>query len=226
MGRVLKRQLLITFVPTGLLLAALGMLAFGYGKDIGQLLREPTTAAGLHPLTGAVSNLGILLWAAPAAISLFAGAIARSNNGGDAAGFLLASGGLSAFLCCDDFFQIHEDLMDRYFGIDEKVVYGALGIAVLTYLVRYRRLILSTHCSMLILAILLLGTSVAIDAVLEQWMHSLGHGRILIEDGAKLLGIAAWCSYYVRTSYDLVHPILTPNRLRAVESHTSAVAQW
>jgi disulfide bond formation protein DsbB len=94
-------------------------------------------------------------------------------------------------------------LIPGYLGVKERYVYAALAIAILTYLVRYRRLILSTAYSILIIAIALLGTSVAIDHVFEPWMRGLGQGRIFIEDGTKWLGIAAWCSYYVRTSYGL-----------------------
>lgn len=197
----LRGQLLIAFLPAGLLLAILGIAAFGYGKDIGQFLREPQATAGIHPLAGFVSNLGVLLWAASASVSLFAGTIVRRTGRGEAAGFLISSGCLSAYLCGDEFFQIHEDLAKRYLGVEEAYVYAAIVIAVLTYLVRYRHQILGTSYFMLILGIAFLGASLIVDAVFEPFMQGLGQGRILIEDGAKLLGIAAWCSYTLRTSY-------------------------
>jgi hypothetical protein len=208
MNHVSTRQLLMTFVPAGLLLAVVGILGFGYGQDIGQLMREPTATAQLHPLTGAVSNLGILLWAASASIALFAGWVLRGTDRGDAPGFLISSACLSAYLCLDDFFQIHEDLIGRYVGIRERYVYVALAVAVLVYLVRYRRVIMATHYPMLIIAIGFLGASVAIDEVLEPWLERLGQGRIFIEDGSKWLGIAAWCSYYARTSFGLLSDAL------------------
>jgi hypothetical protein len=204
MDHLLRRQLLTTFVPAGLLLAGLAVLGLGYGKDIGQLMREPTATAGLHPLTGLVSNLGVLLWAAAAAISFFSGSIVRGADRDSAAGFMFSSGCLSAYLCLDDFFQIHEDLVGRYFGIRERYVYVVLAIAVLAYLLRYRRLILRTNYSVLMISFMFLGASVVIDDFFEPWMQGLGQGRILIEDGAKWLGIAAWCSYHVRTACGLV----------------------
>jgi hypothetical protein len=203
MSQVSRRQWLVTFLPAVLLLIALAVFGLGMGKDIGRFLREPTTTAGLHPLIGFVSNLGVLLWAAAASVSFFAASIVRHGNSGDsgdAAGFLVSSGSLSMYLCLDDLFQIHEDLASRYFGIPERYVYVALALAVLIYLVRYRQLLLKSGYPMLVAAFVFLGTSVVIDDVLEPFMHSLGQGRILIEDGAKWLGVAAWCGYHVCTA--------------------------
>jgi hypothetical protein len=109
-----------------------------------------------------------------------------------------------AYLCGDDFFQIHEDLAMRYLGLAEAYVYAAIIFAVSMYLIRYWRLILRTSYFMFLLGIAFLGASLAVDAIFEPFMEGLGQGRILIEDGAKLLGVAAWCSYFVRTSYELV----------------------
>ncbi len=204
MNHLLRRQLLATFVPAGLLLFGLAILSLGYGKDIGLLLREPSATAGLHPLTGLVSNLGVLLWAASASVCFFAGSLVRRADQATAAGFMFFSGCLSAYLCLDDFFQIHEDLANRYFGIRERYVYLVLGMAVFVYLFRYRHLILRTHYSVLIISFMCLGASVVIDDIFEPFMQGLGQGRILIEDGTKWLGIAAWCSYQVRTAYGLV----------------------
>ena len=51
------------------------------------------------------------------------------------------------------------------------------------------------------LAFLFLTVSVLTDGILDPWFWSLGDWEYFIEDGAKWLGIASWCSYYVQTSY-------------------------
>jgi hypothetical protein len=204
MSRISSRQLFVTFVPACLLLIALGVLGLGMGKNIGQFLREPMATAGLHPLAGVFSNLGVLMWAASASICLFAGFTIRDSGQGEIAGFLRSSGYLSAYLCCDDFFQVHEALIPTYLGIDEMYVYAAIATLVSMYLVFFGRLILSTSYLILIIAIAFLSTSVAIDAVFEPMLHGLGQGRIYIEDGTKFLGITAWCSYYVGTAHEFL----------------------
>lgn len=79
-----------------------------------------------------------------------------------------------------------------------------MAVAVSAYLIAFRRIMLRTHFGMFLLALGFLATSVVIDALLEPWLSRLGHWEYLIEDGAKWLGIACWCSYYVRTSHQLL----------------------
>jgi hypothetical protein len=93
----------------------------------------------------------------------------------------------------------------------------------LTYVVRYWRMILSTNYLMLVIAVAFLGTSVAIDDIFEPYMHAFGQGRIFLEDGAKWLGIAAWCSYHVSTAFELVTGTLPVPDRSAVPQRTVSV---
>jgi hypothetical protein len=185
------------------LVIALAVLGLGFGKNIGLLLREPAATANLHPLTGLVSNLGVLLWCTTSSICVFAGLLVRRH--GDLSGtanLLLSAGCLSGYLMLDDAFQIHEDLAARYFGIGEMYVYAALGLAAFWYLIRYRKLIVRTDIRLLALAIAFFSVSVAIDALFEPWLHGFGQGRILLEDGTKWIGICAWCGYHVQVAFE------------------------
>jgi hypothetical protein len=197
-------QLLITFVPSLCMLAAMAVAGVLFQVDMDVMTRDVTATANVHPLTGILSNLGILLWCAAASICAFAAVTLRNVKPGEAFRFLLCSALLSAYLLLDDFFLFHDELAPRYLGVDEKLVYAALGIAVCAYLIAFRRLILRTHFAVLVLAVGFLGIAVVMDALLEPWLRRLGHWEYFFEDGAKWLGIAAWCSYYVRTSHQLV----------------------
>lgn len=197
-------QLLITFVPSLCMLAAMAVAGVLFRVDMDVMTRDVTATANVHPLTGILSNLGILLWCAAASICAFAAVTLRNVKPGEPFRFLLCSALLSAYLLLDDFFLFHDELAPRYLGVDEKLVYAALGIAVCAYLIAFRRVILHTHFAVLLLAVGFLGISVVMDALLEPWLRRLGHWEYFFEDGAKWLGIAAWCSYYVRTSHQLV----------------------
>jgi len=197
-------QLLITFVPSLCMLAAMALAGVLFQVDMDVMTRDVTATANVHPLTGILSNLGILLWCAAASICAFAAVTLRNVKPGEAFRFLLCSALLSAYLLLDDFFLFHDELAPRYLGVDEKLVYAALGIAVSAYLIAFWRVILQTHFAVLLLALGFLGIAVVMDALLEPWLRRLGHWEYFVEDGAKWLGIAAWCSYYVRTSYQLV----------------------
>lgn len=101
----------------------------------------------------------------------------------------------------DDAFLFHEGLASIYFGIDEKIILLALGVTVLAYLVSFRKTILKTNYSVLLLAFGFLTLSCLTDGILDPWFWSLGDWEYFIEDGAKWMGIVSWCSYYVQTSY-------------------------
>lgn len=164
---------------------------------------DPTATARIHPLTGIISNLGILLWCAAASTCAFA-AMALRGEPRDSRRFLLSSALLSAYLMTDDLFLFHEHLAPRYLGLNERFVFAILGIAVGLYLITFIRVILRTNFILLLLAVGFLGASVFIDAILEPWLWRIGQWEYFIEDGAKWLGIASWCSYYVTTSFQIL----------------------
>jgi hypothetical protein len=204
MKAVSARQLLITFIPPLSVLVAMVVVSVLFQVSITTMTRDVTAIANIHPLSGILSNLGILLWCAAASICAFAAMTLRNVKPRDTFWFLLSSALLSAYLLFDDFFLFHEDLASRYFGLSEKVVYAALGIAVSAYFIAFRRIILRTNFGVLLLALVFLATSVVVDAIHEPWLRRLGHWEYFFEDGTKWLGIASWCSYYVGTSHQFL----------------------
>lgn len=204
MNLKITQQLLITLVPAILILMAVATVSILSQISITSFIRDVTAIANIHPLSGILSTLGILLWCVAASVSLFAAFILRYFGQSKIFKFLFSSSLLSTYLMLDDAFLFHEVLAFTYFGIDEKIVLLTLGIAVLAYLVSFRQTILKTNYRVLLLAFGFLTLSVLTDGILDPWFWSLGHWEYFIEDGAKWLGIASWCSYYVQTSYIFV----------------------
>lgn len=187
--------------------AALPVLALISARLFGQvpivrMTRDVAALAGVHPLTGFLSSLGILLWWASAAIYLHTAAVVRRVGTvatDPSAGFLTSSGLLSAYLALDDLFQIHEHLAPEYLGVPERGVYAVLGLATGAYLWHYRRLLREGECRLLWLALAGLAVSVAVDALLERWLWRLGDWLYLLEDGTKWLGICCWAAFCAAT---------------------------
>jgi len=198
---IITRQLLITLVPAILILIAVAIVSILSQISIPTLTRDVTAIANIHPLSGILSTLSILLWCVTASITLFTALILHHFKQSKTFNFLFCSSLLSTYLMLDDAFLFHEVLAFKYFGIDEKIVILTLGVAVFAYLVSFRQIILKTNYSILLLALAFLTISVLTDGILDPWFWSLGHWEYFIEDGAKWLGIACWCSYYVHTSY-------------------------
>lgn len=164
----------------------------------GDLLRDPLAVAEMTPdcckvYFGAVSNAGVLIWASAAAICLFAAAVlAVACNSYAAPSFFFASGLFTGFLALDDLYLVHENVLPAL-GVPEPVTYGIYGFIGLLYLGFAWRQILANRYWLFVLAVALLGTSVAVDL----FFHSEHRARIITEDGAKLGGIFAWSAFLV-----------------------------
>jgi len=166
---------------------------------VAMFLRDPTTTLRGHPLTGVQSHLGVLVWWAAAAVCLFCATVLRRAQGDRRLrSFLIWSGVITAVLAADDLFVVHEELAPRYLGLDEKAILVAYVTAVGWYLLRFRAIILGSEYTLLLAALLLFGSSIAVDKLVgDRWASPW---RIIIEDGLKLLGIVSWSAYLVRAS--------------------------
>jgi hypothetical protein len=205
MKKIPIRQLLFTFIASISALVLVAGMSIILGVDIPLMTRDVAAIGNIHPLYGFLSSLGILLWCAVVSICFFMARVLRHSNQREIVNFLYYSALLTLYLMLDDLFQFHDSLVSQYLGLKEKVVYLILGVAVSAYLLTFRALILKTNYYFLLLALVFLGFSVVIDAILppELW-RLLGHWEYFIEDGAKWLGIVAWCSYFVNTSHQFL----------------------
>jgi hypothetical protein len=190
----------LRFKATLVALVAVPLIVVGLGSALhdvspGRFTRDLALLAKVHPLTGFLSSLGILLWAAAAAIWLFTAYAAPRERAGRLA---IHAGCLSAYLCLDDLFMIHEQLAPEYLGVPEKVVYAALGFAVLSFLWAHRRALLAERATRWLAGALgALGLSALLDALLGRWLWRIGEWNYLVEDGLKWTGACLWCAFAV-----------------------------
>jgi hypothetical protein len=192
-GRLLWPALL--YVPALLLLLAVAVAAATTGIPPQKFLLDPAVLAGSHPLLGVVSNIGILIWAATAAIALFtATLLGMKRQEPEHKVFLLAAGLLTSWLVLDDFFMIHEWLFPHVLGVPQTLVLAAYAGLAGCFLLRFAALILRTDFLLLALALAFLSVSVCVDALPNTWFAAW-NWLYLIEDGFKLLGIVGWFGY-------------------------------
>jgi hypothetical protein len=192
----------LTFGPGVLLLAVVGLQT---RVPIPVLMKDPLAVV---PLTtsccsfyyGFISNLGVMLWTAAAAICLFASLLLfNRDHRSDDAIFLAAAGVFTGWLALDDLFMIHEDVLPL-FGVPQLVTYAAYaGLAALYFLLSWRQ-ILAFRPALMALALALLGTSVLIDIFVKS--ESALH--VFVEDGTKFLGILAWASFHLGVAVETI----------------------
>ncbi len=190
------------FFPV-LCLAAVLVRHLDRGVAVHYFMREPQVLGGLHPLAGVISNLGVLFFAACAAILFFSSFVLwRLNKERDFLPFLLYSAVLTSILLADDFFMFHECLFKAYLGLQELHSYAAYIFLFFIGGVVFRKQLLNTEYILLLVVFGFWGMSVLIDMGHHQIERYIdGNYRILVEDGFKYLGIVTWAGYFARICF-------------------------
>ncbi|MBN2350700.1 MAG: hypothetical protein JXJ22_17820 [Bacteroidales bacterium] len=157
------------------------------------LTRDPNSIAKLPFYNGFLSQVGLFLWAATAAITLFyAYILSKQATARKLRIFLGFSGAITLMLGFDDAFLLHEEFFPGM-GIPEKLVIFSYLLIIIFYLISFRTTILNSEFILLAIAFLFFGISVIIDKP-----GTTGFQFILIEDGSKLTGILFWLFYFSR----------------------------
>jgi len=208
--RSLGTTLVLLLVVWAVLIGVVLSISYWLDVPFGDLTRDPADIFNTSFYIGFLSTAAIFLWAATAAVSLFAGLILPNYTvtPGQKA-FLLTSGLLTMFLGADDAFLIHDKILPRI-GVPETVTFAVYLLLVLLYMVRFRSLIFKTNYVLLGLSGIFFATSILVD-VLQPGVQSL----YLLEDAAKLAGILCWLAYFLRVAASAVSGNLVPRRTAA-----------
>lgn len=200
--------LALAWGPALALLGGVALLGHAHGVPLDIFLRDPAAIAGAPFYMGAVSNVGVVLWAAAAAVCLFAARLVLAAEPRHPAGrFLLASALLSALMFSDDLFQFHEQIAPLHLGVGEKAVLATYGLLGAAYLLAFRGLVFRSDWTLLALALACFATSVGIDQLASQ---TPSPAVLFAEDGSKFLGISTWLAYLSATASACVRQALAP----------------
>ena len=192
------------YIPTLILLVGFVLLKIFRGVKTSDMMRDPAQITGSNPFLGLLSNLGILFWCSSAAICLFCSAVLRKNQKDrNYASFFLLSGLITSFLLIDDLFMFHDFVMPVCLHIHEVFVYIFYAVLISTWLFVFRRTILGTNWSILLLALVFFAVSMLIDFIPGKLL-----GRWLFEDGSKFLGIVTWMYYFTQTCFQRLDLVL------------------
>ena len=146
---------------------------------------------------GLISNLGYLLWIAPASIALFTAYGTPTNSQHKLKELLLCGGWFSFILCIDDMFLLH----DRYIG--QTFLYVVYAIFALLIVFRFRDQLIKNGGEIFILAATLLAFSILTDKFQRDIVDILPvkyETTQIFEEGVKFLGISSWFYFWWTTS--------------------------
>tara|TARA_B100000925_G_scaffold77776_1_gene55003 strand:- start:292 stop:936 length:645 start_codon:yes stop_codon:yes gene_type:complete len=146
---------------------------------------------------GLISNLGYLLWIAPASIALFTAYGTPTNSQHKLKELLLCGGWFSFILCIDDMFLLH----DRYIG--QTFLYIVYAIFAFLIVFRFRDQLIKNGGEIFILAATLLAFSILTDKFQRDIVDILPvkyETTQIFEEGVKFLGISSWFYFWWTTS--------------------------
>ncbi len=193
----------ILFTIVGLGLVFITAIALQPWVPAGDLLRDPLAVAEMSETCcklyfGFVSTLGSLMWFMAAAVCFFVGCLLYTiGEDSRRATFMVAAALFTAWLGADDLFMIHDHVLPE-FGVPELLTYGVYGGLAFLHLLFFWREILQSRVTVFLVAGTMLAMSVGIDAFIHN-DHAL---RIVMEDGAKLIGIALWGAFHIAAGFD------------------------
>ncbi len=161
--------------------------------EFSDLSRDPAAVVGAPPYTGWFANITVLVWLIPASVALFTALLTRRAGEREATRMLLTVGLISLVMVGDDFFQGHE-ILQYNLGLPGVAVFATYTVAALCWAWWFRRR-LGVHVLTVLAAMGCWGVSATIDTLLSA------SAPYVIEDGAKLVGVALWTFMVVRVAF-------------------------
>lgn len=195
----LRNPLILTGLAASLVILVVVAGAVVVDDFGAHVFRDPAVIPGIGPMTGAMSALGIMLWAASAAVALFSASMLEGRG----RSFMTVLGTASVCLAVDDQFMLHEGLADDSSLLGQVAYVLVYGVAALGIGVAWRDCFPGRHLVLLIAAMSMFGLSIAADAVAEFVEQPVGL-QTAIEDSLKYVGIAYWTAFITLRARSLV----------------------
>ena len=186
----------IALTCCGAVLAFLGAIVVAHevlDKPLLVFIVEPASIGTNIWYAGVLSTTGGLLWWTAASVSYVTAWISRVMGVG-AAGFWLGLAVLTTVLALDDLFQGHEIFYRVYLHLPEEVSGAIYAVAAGALAIVYRSYLRTLPWRIALVAVALFSFSEALDFLYPQGDTEY---ELLLEDGSKFAGIAAWALFVV-----------------------------
>ena len=186
--------------------------------DVGSLFLDPAYVNGGVWYDGLVSQLGAVAWTVAAVSAAWSSWIAKASGRANAAKFLFVASIVGTILLLDDLFGFHSIMPS--FGIPKFVGELMVLAPLAAWFFRFWPDIARTRYPILLAAFGANGISIVIDTLLHPANADVG---LFFEDGPKFLGILAWATYFVLTTYDIARSVMLARSFESRESSGSVI---
>lgn len=181
-----KRHILVLALAAVAILAVVPfLLPLVLDIDGDDLSRDVADTAHLPWWTGALSTVGLMMWAAAAGIcALTAAAVSREQP--DRSRFLAGTTALLLLVALDDALQLHETVGPEKLGVPEFACYGVLAVAAGLWGLLFLDQILATRVWLLAIVAAFFAGSILSDVLVigptaaEDWLKNSGIAVLLL----------------------------------------------
>ncbi len=190
------------------LVLQLAILAFAFMQSaipVEHLLRDG----------GAISDFGVLLWAATAGVCALAALFlfCTTSSSRNSVTFVAAAA-FSGILALDDLFMLHDNILPNM-GIPEMWVFAAYVLFTFAYVGLSWRNVFVAAPWFLVFTGAVFAAGLAIDIAkdvssgsLLGWLTAHDSMRIMGEDGLKFIGIGAWFTLHLRAALTVMERVV------------------
>ncbi len=205
-GKQISRRtlygIILTYCFSALLLLLVWAMATSQKLPLEYFFADPAKTLKTHPFVGLMSNIGVLLWCASAAMCFLSSAVLQKHKQSRKAKFMLFSGLLTTALLLDDFFMVHDYLLYSTNIVlpFQFILFTIYGIFIIAYLTLFYRYFYSKLTIVLVVGIIFFGLSMIIDLMVVNQSQTIA----VLEDVFKFLGIVNWSLFLVITAYKLI----------------------
>lgn len=216
------KVVLYLYMAVFVLLVVVGILSrVSDSLTLALLMRDPIISGRMPVGAGIVSQFELVLWSASMTLCLVGWVLfGRTGKHVRPGRLLLHFGIVTIILFLDKMLLFHGDIAPNQLHVDKSIVIAVYLILVLISVYLNRVEILSSEYVLLVLALVMFGASVFLDALPLTNLGVPLFGlqiRFFLEDGIKFAGVATWLLYLWRYLVYRIEPAL----LSANEEHTA-----
>lgn len=168
------------------------------------LLLDRSAVSGGRWYQGMVTSLGVLAWTVAAVSCAGTAFVAGLARRGRVRRVFRFAALLLVVLLLDDLFLLHSDVVAKYLGAPKLALVGLEALGTLVWVATGVDEIRRTRWELLVAAGAGFGISVVVDAVAVVSDPRL---RLILEDGAKFLGVLALAAWSVTTAADIIRSV-------------------
>lgn len=176
------------------------------------LTRDTATVLHGKPYIGLLSNLGILVWCAAAAICFFTAYVLRhSTSMQESTLFFSSAGVLTTLFLADDLFLLHDYVYVSWLPHSHLLIIAAYGIGIVMLAARFWKMFHESFFTLFGMALFCFAIAAVPDLQNRSYLLPDTFPSTLVEDGFTFIAVLFWFVYFADTA---------AARLRTTMGHT------